>query len=402
MRIVLASVLKPVTDPRLLARLGRTLAELPGAEVHILAHVATDAPTARPDTERPNVFLHPIFDFPRLSLTRARAGLTLRRSLRKIKPDLLVVGTAELLPAGRWWQGRTGGLLVYDVRENYALNLRTQGVFPAVVAGALAALIERTEAAAAPHLAGVLLAERVYAEQLPWLAHCRRVATIENKYQPPAGLPPAVRPPLWPGRPVRLLVSGTLSELYGTFDAVAAVRGVRATCNRPIELHLVGHAPQADDAQRLRALAAEHSWLHLQGIETPVPHAHIVASIRHADIGLLAYRQHPSLDGCIPTKLWEYLGEGLPIINRRANGWSTLISETDGWGNYGQSRVAFVMHSDDPAAVSQSLDFASALESQLTTLLAHSVGTATSPPTEAFWVSEAARLLAFFRVLASA
>ncbi|MBC7448856.1 MAG: hypothetical protein H7330_12440 [Hymenobacteraceae bacterium] len=405
MRLVLASVLKPVTDPRLLARLGRTLAELPGAEVHIVAHVAADAPTARPDTERSNVFLHPVFDFSRLSLARAQAGRTLLTKLRELRPDIVVIGAAELLPAGVQWQRQTGGQLVYDVRENYALNVRTQGVFPSLVAGRLAVRIARMAAAAAPHLAGALLAERVYAEQLPWLKDCRRVEIIENKYQPTSPIPnPPLRAPLTPDRPLRFLITGTLSELYGTFDAI-----MRLGWMQHDELHIVGHAPRPADAVELRRLAADRTWMKLTGIEQPVPHAVIVDAIRQADAGLLPYQPHPSLDGCIPTKFWEYQAEGLPLVQRLSDRWRTVYGTTSIVSTPDDPLAPLVMeramHPGEPPIFSGFLRAIGQLP----------FGQAPPPPPgEAFWsaslaqplkagqgnfVSEASRLLAFFRAL---
>jgi glycogen synthase len=380
-RIVLTSVLKPVTDPRLLARLGRTLAELPGAEVHILAHVAADAPTTRPDTERPNIFLHPIFDFPRLSLNRALAGQRLLRKLRELRPDVLVIGAAELLPAGLQWQRRTKGKLVYDVRENYALNVRTQGVFPPLIASALAARIERMEAAAAPHLAGALLAERVYAEQLPWLKACKRVEIIENKYQPTILTHiPHRRTKGWPEVPLRLLVSGTLSDLYGTFRAIEFVESLVAfTLPGSIELTIVGYAPRYGDYEYLLALTEKFPWLHLVGGDEPVPHALIIDHMRASDLALLPYLDHPSLTTCIPTKLWECLGEALPVVVPPNPLWSEIVN---------RHQAGFVVDFEK-SGVAQEL---------IARLGAGNLYPEGVPP-EAFWSTEAARLSAFFLAL---
>ena len=376
-RIVLASVLKPVTDPRLLARLGRSLAALPGAEVHIVAHRAADCPVARPDTVAANVFLHPLFHFPRLSWARTAANRRLSRALHVLQPDVLIIGAAELLAAGLRWQRRTGRPLVYDVRENYALNLRTQGVFPAPLARLLAWGLARLEARAAPQLAAVLLAERVYAGQLPWLAHCRGpVAIIENKYQPPAARPallpaPGRLAPRPAGAPLRVLLSGTLSALYGTFDVLAALGNVPAGL---LEVWVVGHAPLAADARRLRACAARQPALRLTGIEAPVPHAAIVAAIRTADVGLLPYQNHPSLTGCIPTKLWEYLGEALPVLAPTDASWRAGLPANH-WPILAYERAAL-----------------GAALTQLTRTPPRAAGF--EPPAEAFWASEAARVQA--------
>jgi glycogen synthase len=379
-RIAFASVLKPVTDPRQLARLGRSLAELADVEVHILAHRAADCPTARRDTVCLNVFLHPVFAFPRLSGARALANLTLARKLLEIKPNILIIGTAELLPVGLWWHRRTGGQLVYDVRENYALNLRTQRIFPAFVARPLAWLMARLEARAAPHLAAVWLAERVYAAQLPWLARCTGyVEIIENKYQP-ASLPPAARPVRTVGQPLNLLLSGTLNALYGTFDVIAAVAAAQVALTAGdasplVNLWLVGHAPRAADAQHLRALAAQYAWLHLTGIEAPVPHTVIVDAIRRADCGVLPYRTHPSLDGCIPSKLWEYLGESLPILAPADAAWlSSLAMEVPSIQRYQRPNLGVEL-----ARIARQLSQNQAQNQ------------ASPPPSVAFWPPEGAR-----------
>ncbi len=377
-RILLTSVLKPVTDPRLLARLGRSLAELPGAEIHIAAHRAADAPVERVDNECANIRLHPIFDFPRLSLARALAGLRLLRLLRKLQPDILVVGTAELLPAALWWRRRTGGLLVYDVRENYALNLRTQQVFPPLVARVLAWLVTQFEAAAAPQLVGVLLAERAYATELPWLIDCCRVEIIENKYQPAGPLPVRIPEPL-PSfsvvRPLRLVVTGTLSELYGTFRAVALVR-VLVLRRYIFDLLLVGFCPLFFHYDKLKSIQQKVSWLQIEGGNAPVPHSRLIQALREADFALLPYQSHPSLDTCIPSKLWECMAEQVPVVVPHTARWRTVVAQ------YG---AGFALDFDAPDAAEQFL-----------------AGLASGPfypagaPPEAFWAPEGVRLRAFF------
>lgn len=387
--IVLASVLKPVTDPRLLARLGRTLAAEPGTIVHIVAHRAADAPSERADDELPNVHLHPLFDFPRLSLRRLAASLRLLRKLRELQPAVLVVGTAELLPAALWWRWRTGGQLIYDVRENYALNLRTQGVFRRPVARALAWAVERVEAWAAPRLAGVLLAERSYAAELPWLPRCPHVAVIENKYQPPPQrfTPPEKKPraeklPSESPPPLRLLVSGTLSELYGTFQAVALGDAlVTAPLAIGFELWLVGFCPLRFHYDKLKELASTRPWLRLVGGDAPVPHSQIIDAIRTADVGLMPYQAHPSLDSCVPTKLWEYIGEQLPVAVPPTPLWAATVTTY---------RAGFALDFDAP-------DAATRFSERLAAGGFYPAGA----PAEAFWAAEAARLCAFFASLAS-
>ena len=46
----------------------------------------------------------------------------------------------------------------------------------------------------------------------------------------------------------------------------------------------------------------------------PVPHLEILGAIQKADFGIIAYPPNSSTENTIPTKLFEYLGYGLPIL----------------------------------------------------------------------------------------
>ena len=252
---------------------------------------------------------------------RVLASFRLLRKLRQLRPDVLVVGAAEQLPAGLWWRWRTGGRLLYDVRENYALNVRSQRVFPRFVAAPLAWLIERVEQFAAPRLTHALLAERSYLAELPWLRACPH-AVIENKYQPPT--PPSSA--THPAGPLTLLVSGTLNEVYGTFDAVRLIDALHAREPGAVRLHLIGYCPRPADFERLQKLVATRPYVTLTGGNALVAHEQIVTAIRAADVGLLPYQPNPSTWRCLPTKLWEYLGEQLPVVVPPNPLWQMIVA----------------------------------------------------------------------------
>jgi hypothetical protein len=57
-----------------------------------------------------------------------------------------------------------------------------------------------------------------------------------------------------------------------------------------------------------------------------VPHARIVAEIDQSHLGLLAYRPHPSTERCRPTKLFEYLAHGLPVLASPNLLWQQLLN----------------------------------------------------------------------------
>jgi glycosyltransferase involved in cell wall biosynthesis len=317
---VLASVLKPVDDTRMRGKFAETILQRLDLRVHVVGRDTSDDLHA--DLVQPRVTHNRILWSSRLSLGRLAAQWRYWRLLRALRPApaLVVVHAPELLPLTLLWRhlGR-GHQFIYDIRENYALNIRSQGVYPAVVRQVLAALLSQVETLAARHAAAVVLAEASYADELSFLAElpASRVLLLENKYQPQPGevLPRAARPLPARTAPLRLLFSGTIAELTGVREALALARHLGAAWPGGARLTLIGFCQQPALLAELQQLAAaEASWLTLVGGVAPVPHAQIVAEMERSHLGLLPYRPHPSTERCRPTKLFEYLAHGLPVL----------------------------------------------------------------------------------------
>lgn len=328
--LLLASVLKPLDDTRLHGKLARTLAAArPLASVWVAGRAA--AAPAAPGSFR---FIS-LLRGSRLSWGRLAAQWRYWQLLRRAQPALVVVAAPELLPLTLLWQrlGR-GRQFIYDIQENYALNIRSQGVYPAAVRGLLAAGLRRVEAAAARRAAALLLAEASYADELPFLNALppSRVLLLENKYQPQPGevLPRAARPLPALTEPLRLLFSGTISELNGVREAIALARQLRASMAWPggVQLTVIGFCQQPALLADLQAIAqAEAAWLTLIGGGALVPHTRLVAEIGRSHLGLLPYRPHPSTVRCQPTKLFEYLAHGLPVLVPANPLWAGLVRQ---------------------------------------------------------------------------
>ncbi len=326
--ILLASVLKPTDDPRMTGKLARTLA---GTGVRVaVAGQASWVPASNPTTGAA-IHQHPISGGGRQSWARLAAQGRYWRLLRVLRPALVVVGAPELLPLTLLWRrlGR-GRQFLYDIRENYALNVRTQGVYGGLVRQGLAAGLRWVEGQAARAAAAVLLAEASYADELPFLRAlpASRVLVLENKYQPAPGeiLPTSARAQPARSEPLRLLYSGTISILNGVREAVALARALGAAWPGGAELTIIGFCQQPALLAELQALAtAEAGWLTLVGGAGLVPHGRIVAEIGRAHLGLLPYQPHPSTWRCRPTKLFEYLAHGLPMLVPDNPLWTELI-----------------------------------------------------------------------------
>jgi glycogen(starch) synthase len=317
-RVLLASLLKPINDTRMYGKLGCTLASWPPAEVHVCGYEA-QVPTA-PDTIR----FHPLFRFRRLSPDRLWAPIRYLRFLFRLRPHLIVVGTHELLLPSVLYKLIAGGHLIYDIRENYALNLRSQRVYPPGVRQVLAGLVRLTERVCARWVDHHLLAEQSYARELPFLG--QRFTIVENKASQPTS--PQTKKGIsvkLENHGVRLLYSGTISRLNGVFEAVELCRRLREAHPR-VELVIIGYCAQPEVLEELQAAMAGKPYISLIGGNRLVPHPDILAAIRQSDVGLLPYRPHPSTFSCIPTKLYEYMGHGLPLLLQENPAWRELVS----------------------------------------------------------------------------
>ena len=328
--VLLASVLKPVDDTRMRGKFAETLRQRPGMAVHVAGRGAGPASPAH-DGNQPPVQLHSIFTGSRLSLDRLRAQWRFWRLLRQLRPAVVIVHAPELLPLTLLWQrlGRERRFL-YDIRENYALNVSTQGTYGPLVRRGLAAGLRLIETWTAKRAAGLILAEKSYANELPFLqVAAGRVQVLENKYQPqPQEVLPTrsqALPPL--SEPLRLLYSGTISELNGVWEAIALAKRLAAAWPGGAHLNIIGFCQQPALLQQLWAEVFQHpDSLQLIGGAEPVPHARIVSEIGRSHLGLLPYRPHPSTERCRPTKLFEYLAHGLPMLSSPNPLWQELLT----------------------------------------------------------------------------
>ncbi|WP_345114820.1 glycosyltransferase [Hymenobacter algoricola] len=378
--MLLASVLKPVDDPRMSEKFGRTLAQRPDWQIHVAGRQAAAA--AGPA----NLHTHELLAGSRLSLARLRAQVRYWKLLQQLQPALVIVHAPELLPLTLLWQRLNPARrrFLYDVRENYALNVSTQQVYGGLVRRGLAAGLRWVESRAARRAAGVILAEKSYAAELPFLVGlpAGRVVVLENKYQPGPGEMPqqaAGRPLPRPAEPLRLLYSGTISELNGVFEALALTWQLRHHWPQA-HLTIIGSCQRPDQLLRLRqAIAASAGAATLIGGAELVPHARIVAEIQRSHLGLLPYRPHASTWRCVPTKLFEYLANGLPVVIPANAYWADLVTA---------HQAGLVLNFTPPVDAQEFVR-------RLTSASFYSQG----PPAQALWSSEAAKLWALLETI---
>lgn len=318
-RILLSSVLKPVNDTRMFEKIGASLTKLPQAEVHIAGF-----PGKLPTTSLPIIF-HPFTYFKRLSWGRVNVQRQYWQLLRQLRPEVMLVSSHELLLTSLLFKLFYGGKIWYDVRENYFLNLTTQNNYSKIAKYLLAYTVRLLERVTAPFIQHFLLAEKSYATELPFIDH--KFTVLENKFKrlSPDTLPEKNYPIQLNPDQVKLLYSGSISEMYGVFEAIELCRQLHQE-HSGISLTIIGYCAIPKTLAQIKAIIRDKPYIRLIGGDQLVSHGDIVRQIEKSDVGLLPYQPHPSTFNCTPTKLFEYLANALPVLVQENPYWAKRVN----------------------------------------------------------------------------
>ncbi|MDX5418187.1 MAG: glycosyltransferase [Hymenobacteraceae bacterium] len=317
-RILISSLLKPVNDTRMYGKIGLSLCRLPQVRVHVCGYAAP-APSGLP----PNMELHPLFYFKRLSLGRLTAQTTYYRFLKRLNPDLIIVCTHELLLPSYLYAKERNCKLVYDVQENYTLNLTKQQNYAQGLKQLMAFGVGNVEKLLAKGVAHFLVAEQSYLQELPFLGH--NYTLIENKYKANTTGQQYINTPVRLSQePLRLLYTGTIAVEYGIFEAISLARKLHSIAP-DTRLTVIGYCAKEETWQRLLQEVQGISYIRLIGGRSLVPHDQIIREVARANVALLPYQPNESTFRCIPTKLYEYMAHAVPMLVQQNPLWHRIV-----------------------------------------------------------------------------
>lgn len=218
----------------------------------------------------------------------------------------MIVNTHELLIVSSLIRILFGIKIIYDIRENYYRNIRYSEAFIAPLRFVIAASVRLKEKLTSPLINHFILAEKVYQEELTFLS--TRQTLIENK----AALPPHfVRTP--DPKYIQLLFSGTISRSTGVFQAIRWAHLLHQL-DENIRLTIIGFCALNDVRKELQNAVEDKPFITITGITELVPHGEIVEAIKHAHFGIVHYPTSLHTYRSMPTKLYEYMAAGLPIL----------------------------------------------------------------------------------------
>ncbi|SFC69477.1 Glycosyltransferase involved in cell wall bisynthesis [Flexibacter flexilis DSM 6793] len=304
-RIVLASLLKPVNDTRMYEKFAVPIAQTNQYDVHVIGFEAKQAQAAE------NITFHTLFSGKRLSIKRLGIGLKYFNLLLKLKPEVIIVSSPDLLLFTSVHKIIFGTKILYDVQENYFANIVYTPVYPAWVRKPLGHFVRFYETILSRTFDHFILAEQCYEQELSFISD--RYTIIENKFLPPIPdwTPPPPRIPTKGN--IKLLYSGTIAEHYGIWEAIEIAKSFYEY-DKSTKLTIIGYCAKESLWQELKKEISKHSFIILKGGNQLVPHQEILAEIKTHNIGLLTYQDISTHNNRVPTKYYEYLANNLSVL----------------------------------------------------------------------------------------
>ncbi len=315
--IAIISVLKPVDDTRNYEKIAKSISNTNKYGINIIGFLAKRI------SAYPNITFHPIFNFKRTSIKRIGASISIWKKLLKLKPELIIVSTSELLIVSVLYRILFGAKIIYDVRENYYRNIAYTNTYPWLVRYSLAHIVRTIERIASRFINRFIVAEKVYLIQMKFLSS--KAILIENK----ALIPDYIMNEK-PTKSEKLVFvySGTIAEHYGIFDAIEFVKNLKTVIDY-VELIIIGFAAQEKVYRKLLSIIERSTYIKLIGGDTLVPHNLVLMEMYKADFCLLPYHEHRSTAGRIPTKLFECLAMEKPVIITPNPVWNSIIAQNN-------------------------------------------------------------------------
>ena len=315
--IIHLSLLNPPMHPRMFYKLAISQKEA-GYEVSII----TQDPSEYEYDVR-GIQILPLTPFSRISVNRLKVQKKIFRKAKSLKADLYILHSPELLFVGRKLKKHLNCKVIYDVHENYQLNLTHAIYYPPLIRKVMGWTVRRIEQLSAKWLDGISYAERCYENILD--VPNEKYVILENTFtNRAADSDPDISIPSQP----YLLLSGTIAEERGIWESLNLWKKLNQY--QPVNLVVAGHC------QLPMLLSDIHKYVNESGLrdhfsliggEDYVSYANILQLISHCQAGLFLYKSLPNIIGKRPTKIFEYLAFAKPLIFTDHPHWNALNQE---------------------------------------------------------------------------
>ncbi len=313
-KILIASFLKPVNDIRSYEKIAQTLATNSSYTLYCTGYPSNI------ELSNNKVKLLPLSYFNKRGFGRIKARWEAYKLYVKVKPELIIVNSPDLLLITCIYKILFGSKIIYDIRENYFRNLWYQKNYFFGLRHLFALLTRSKEVFLSPLFSHFILAEKVYAAQLNFIGN--RYMVIENK----SLVPVKKRKKKKNSSSFQFLISGTIATEYGVLEGINFFTKIAKT-TPTIRLKIIGYCANKQLFQKLIEIEKSNPKITLKIATHPIPHIEIEQAIFASDYGLLPYQENQSIQGKWPTKIYEYMACQLPIIIQENETWNQFIQD---------------------------------------------------------------------------
>ncbi len=325
-RIAILTTVHQPWDVRIFHKQARTLAQA-GYEVVLLA------PAAEPAT-RDGVRLLP------LGRTRGRLrrmlGLTWRAfwKARALRADVYHFHDPELIPVGLALKMTTRARVIYDVHEDYPRQLYSKDWMPRLARKWMAGALDYLERWAARTLDALVVVTPSIAARFP----PAKTVQVANFPLLEAITADEVRP--YRQRPPDIVYAGGITQTRGAWEMMHALELLAP--HYPTRLILLGKFQPPALQQDLQRSPAWERVLFL-GWQEPQT---LFQWLTRARVGLVLLHPEPNHLESYPTKMFEYMAAGLPVVASDFPRWREIVA---------QAGCGLLVDPRDPTAIAQAI-----------------------------------------------
>ncbi|MEE2657808.1 MAG: glycosyltransferase family 4 protein [Candidatus Latescibacterota bacterium] len=317
-RVCVLSSVHLLYDVRMFQAEARTLAAA-GFAVTVLAIEDPSPPPADAEAIRTVGLPH-----SRNRLVRfVRTFQILRRALAE-PADIYAFHDPELLPAAALLRILRRKPVIFDVHEDVPASIRNRDYIIPLLRPLVAAAYRLLERICLPVIDGLSLADHAYARYYRSRPHAvilnYPLLTYGDLYRP-----------LSTGNSDRplLVYTGSVTRLRGLFEMLEAVDRLRRQIPG-VRLRIVGPVGNAQEEAEAQQFIRDRDLSSAVEFTGLVSHQEVHEHIREADVGLALLHPDPNYLRSLPTKMFEYMMMGRPVVVSDFPLWKEIVEDAGG------------------------------------------------------------------------
>lgn len=248
----------------------------------------------------------------------SRGAANVYRGALSEDADIYHFHDPELIPAGLLLRAR-GKRVIYDIHEDVPRNILARSYYSSSSLRKLVSwFFEQFENFAAKKFSALIVATPTIGKRFEMLNPNTRIV---NNYPGKDELRHD-RVVQWNDRPNAAGYVGNLTTARGAFEMVQAMEYVDPSLRAHLEIG--GQFESADVRSRLLQLPAWR-FVHFQGY---LGRARVNKLLSQVRLGLVTLRPEPTYICSQPTKMFEYMSAGIPVLASDFPLWRSFIAET--------------------------------------------------------------------------